>query len=93
MKSILGERNGEPLWRTVLTWGCVAYFLGLPAMALVMGLAHISFMPGTNVAKFLADFHFSVSALVAAMAGLNSFDRRKETLATPETPAPKRKDS
>ncbi len=47
-------------------------------MALVMGLLHIAFMPGTNVAKFLADFHFSVSALVAAMAGLNSFDRHNK---------------
>jgi len=78
----------EPLWRVVLTWGCVGYFLGLPAIAFIMGLAHIGFMPGTNIAKFLSDFHFSVSALVAAMAGLNSFDRFKSATGGNGKPKP-----
>lgn len=68
----------EPLWRTVLNWGCVGYFLGLPALAILIGFAHIEVFPaGSHAPQFLGNFHLSVSALVAAMAGLNSFDKRQ----------------
>jgi TM2 domain-containing membrane protein YozV len=70
----------EPLWRVILNWGLVVYFLGLPAAALIFGLAKIHIdQPGagTHIAQFLANFHLSVSALLAAIAGLNSFDRYK----------------
>jgi hypothetical protein len=67
----------EPYWRTVLNYGSVAYFLGLPALAIFLGFTHIGFAEGTGTAKFLADFHFAVSAIVGALAGLNSFDRHK----------------
>jgi hypothetical protein len=68
-----------PLWRTVLNWGSVIYFLGLPALAIFLGFTHIPFAEGTGseVAKFLGNFHFTVSAIVGALAGLNSFDRYK----------------
>jgi hypothetical protein len=66
-----------PLWRELLNWGSVIYFLGLPALAIFLGFTDFAFAEGTSVPKFLADFHFTVSALVAAMAGLNSFDRYK----------------
>jgi hypothetical protein len=66
----------EPLWRTVLNYGCVFYFLFLPAMAMMLGFIHFHFEP-PGVATFLREFHFSVTALVAAVAGLNSLDRRK----------------
>lgn len=74
--------HSEPLWRQVLNWGLIIYFLGLPALGLILALTRIplDFAHGensTHVAQFLANFHFSVSALVAAMAGLNSFDRYK----------------
>jgi hypothetical protein len=68
----------EPAWRVILNWGVVFYFLGLPLMAIFLGFTHIRMGEGTNIAKFLSDFHFSVSALVAAIAGLNTFDRFKE---------------
>lgn len=73
----------EPLWRQILNWGCVSYFLGLPLMAIFYGITHFSFGDASSpgVAKFLSEFHFSVSALVAAMAGLNSFDRYKVKVA------------
>ena len=68
----------EPLWRTVLNWGAVGYFLGLPAMVIVIGFAHLEMWPaGSHAPQFLGNFHLSVSALVAAMAGLNSFDKYK----------------
>ena len=67
----------EPLWRSILNWGCVVYFLGLPGVALFYGMMRWSFTPGSDIPKFLADFHFAVSALLAAVAGLNSFDRYK----------------
>jgi hypothetical protein len=71
--------NGkEPVWRQFLAWGCVGYFLGLPALAIFMVFAHLQFPPGSNVAKFLSDFHVAVTALVGAIAGLNSFDRYKQ---------------
>lgn len=66
-----------PLWRQVLNWGSVAYFLGLPALAIFLGFTRIPFAEGSEVPKFLADFHFACSALVATMAGLNSFERYK----------------
>jgi hypothetical protein len=68
----------EPLWRLVLNWGCVAYFLGLPALTLLIGFFHLEVFPaGSHAPQFLGNFHLSVSALVAAMAGLNSFDQHK----------------
>jgi hypothetical protein len=68
----------EPYWRVVLNWGCIMYFLGLPAIAILFGLLHVQVFPSESHApQFLANFHLSISALVAAMAGLNSFDRYK----------------
>jgi hypothetical protein len=68
----------EPLWRVILNWGCVVYFLGLPALAILFSLLHIQvFPPDSQAPQFLGNFHLSVSALVAAMAGLNSFDQHK----------------
>ena len=65
------------MWRQILNYGAVIYFLGLPALAIFLGFSHIPFAEGTEVAKFLGNFHFTVSAIVAAIAGLNSFDRYK----------------
>jgi hypothetical protein len=70
-------KSEAPMWREILNWGAVIYFLGLPALAVFLGFTHLPFAEGTEVAKFLGNFHLSVSALVAAMAGLNSFDRYK----------------
>jgi hypothetical protein len=68
----------EPLWRLVLNWGCVFYFLALPALTIFIGFSHIQiFEPGSRAPQFLANFHLTISALVATMAGLNSFDRHK----------------
>ena len=78
IEKVSGGGNEEPLWRSILNWGCVTYFLGLPAIALFYGMTHFQFSPSSpNVPKFLQDFHFAVSALVATIAGLNSFDRYK----------------
>jgi hypothetical protein len=68
----------EPMWRQILNWGCVVYFLGLPGIAIFYGVTHFTFgdPSSSNISNFLRDFHFTVSALVAAIAGLNSFDRR-----------------
>jgi hypothetical protein len=73
----MGTPAKEPYWRTVLNYGSIAYFLGLPALAIFLGFTHIAFAEGTAVPKFLADFHFTVSAIVGALAGLNSFERYK----------------
>lgn len=74
----MDTQQKEPIWRQILNWGCVGYFLGLPAMAIVLGFSHYGFGATTpNVPKFLTEFHFAVSALVATMAGLNSFERYK----------------
>jgi hypothetical protein len=67
----------EPVWRIMLNYGSVIYFLGLPAMGIVIGFAHIDFAVGTQIPQFLKEFHFTVSALVATVAGLNTFERRK----------------
>ena len=70
----------EPFWRTVLNYGSVIYFLGLPAIAIFYGATHYTFGGDTspNAANFLREFHFACTALVMAIAGLNSFDRRNE---------------
>lgn len=80
----------EPVWRQILNWGCVVYFLGLPAIGIFYGATHFTFggESSPNVANFLRDFHFTVSALVAAIAGLNSFDRRTKTNGAPAKPPP-----
>jgi hypothetical protein len=74
----------EPLWRVILNWGCVFWFLSLPALAIFLGFTHISFAEGTEVAKFLGNFHFTVSAIVGALAGLNSFDQYKKNKSSDE---------
>ena len=68
--------QAEPAWRVILNYGCTVYFLGLPAVALIGAFAHFKF-ESENVSKFLTEFHFAVTALVATMAGLNTFDRYK----------------
>jgi hypothetical protein len=68
--------NNEPAWRTVLAWGAVAYFLGLPAIALVGGFLHYEMSP--SIAKFLAEFHMTITALLGAVAGLDSWDRKSQ---------------
>ena len=78
--------SDEPLWRVILNYGCVAYFLGLPAIAIFLGFTHFDFASGTNINTFLREFHFAVTALVAAVAGLNSFDRRKTNGVPPHNP-------
>ena len=76
--------NGkEPVWRVLLNYGCVFYFLGLPALAIVLGFTHHPFGLNsegqmTQIPQFLREFHFAVSALLAAVAGLNSFDRTRQ---------------
>jgi hypothetical protein len=56
------------------------WFLGLPFLVILVGFTHIELFPaGSDAPRFLANFHLSISALVAAMAGLNSFDRYKTT--------------
>ena len=77
--------NGnEPLWRSILNYGCVVYFLGLPALAIFLGFSHFSFGGSTQIPQFLREFHFAVSALLAAVAGLNSYDRSKSHKANGE---------
>jgi hypothetical protein len=68
--------NHQPTWRTILAWGALVYFLGLPAIALVGGFMHYEMEPG--VAKFLAEFHVTITALLGAVAGLDSWDRKNE---------------
>jgi hypothetical protein len=82
------RQEKEPLWRTVLNYGCVFYFLFLPAMAILLGFIHFHFEP-PGVATFLREFHLSVTALVAAVAGLNSLDRRKANGSKKETTEPR----
>ena len=65
-----------PAWRQVLNWGSVFYFLALPALAIFLGFTDIKFEP-EGVPRFLREFHFTVSAIVLAIAGLNSFDRTR----------------
>ena len=45
-------------------------------MAVFLGFTHIEFGP-QGLTTFLREFHFAVTAVVAAVAGLNSFDRRQ----------------
>lgn len=71
------EETKLPLWRDILNWGSIIYFLGLPALAIFLGFSRLSFAEGTKITEFLSSFHFTVSAIVGALAGLNSFDRYK----------------
>jgi hypothetical protein len=68
--------DSEPTWRKVLAWGAVSYFLGLPAIALVGGFLDLEMNAG--VAKFLAEFHVTITALLGAVAGLDSWDRKND---------------
>jgi hypothetical protein len=71
------QQQSTPAWRNVLAWGALTYFLGLPAIAVAGGFLHFEMNP--NVAKFLADFHMTITALLGAVAGLDSWDRRGNT--------------
>lgn len=65
----------EPVWRQVLNWGCVLYFLLIPAIVIV----YITFdLPTVTVERvaFVTKFHIAVTAIIATMLGLNSWDKK-----------------
>lgn len=71
----------EPRWRIALYWGVVIAFFTLPLVVLVLHLAAIftNFDPtGKHIGefKYVFEFHRTLAALVAALAGLNSWDKR-----------------
>jgi len=73
----------EPGWRVLLTWGSVITFFGLPlvffslhVLSLETPWLHLENHLGQGTFSYLAGFYSANTALVAALAGLNSWDKR-----------------
>ena len=75
----------EPRWRTVLCWGAVVTFLGLPFGVCALHLVsdefptYFHFSQHISEYKFIIPYYQSITALVFALAGLNSWDKRLES--------------
>ena len=67
--------NTEPLWKTVLNWGAVVTFFALPLIVLTLQLTGL--FPSKEEAGYLKDLQRNVTVLVAALAGLRSFEQIK----------------
>jgi hypothetical protein len=71
----------EPLWRKVLTWGAVMVFLALPILVLTIHLTSFS-VPNFEMKEHMTEFKYlgvyytTITTLVFALAGLNSWDKR-----------------
>jgi hypothetical protein len=69
--------NGDPLWRRIAYYGVIISFFGLPLVMLAVHLAlwdHKETLLGEF--RYLADFHKVLAALLFAMLGFNSLDKR-----------------
>jgi hypothetical protein len=72
----------EPLWREVLCWGAVITFLTMPLLVFILHIISdeipsFNFSQHISEYKFFVPFFQSITALVFALAGLNSFDRTR----------------
>jgi hypothetical protein len=72
----------EPLWRLVLCWGTVITFLSAPLMVFSLHILSdevpwFHFSQHIKEYTFMTPFFQSITALVFALAGLNSFDRSR----------------
>lgn len=67
------------LWRSILEWGVVIYFLGIPLFYLIIVFTplDVDLAHHPNIRQFITQFHITLTAIVTAMAGLNSWDKRK----------------
>jgi hypothetical protein len=85
----LGERlaaalNGgpEPLWREVAYWGVLLCFFALPIVALILHLSilfgRVRYQEHAGEFNYLWSFHRILAGLLAAMLGLNSWDKHTQ---------------
>lgn len=66
--------NGkEPHWRTVLAWGSVLIFLGVPPALLTLQISDNLNARDVEVAKSMSPMYMAVCGVVASLAGLNTF--------------------
>jgi hypothetical protein len=68
----------DPLWRKVLTWGAVGIFLTLPLFLFGFHLWSLGEGERLKVEEFryIGIFYTTITTLVFALAGLNSWDKR-----------------
>jgi hypothetical protein len=64
----------EPLWRTALNWGTTIYFLLIPGIVILYGVAGLPAIEPARAA-FVSSFHYAITAIVATLVGLNSWDK------------------
>ena len=58
-----------------MNWGVVFYFLFIPAVVMIYITFELPKVDNERIA-FVAHFHYGITALVAAMMGLNSWDKK-----------------
>jgi hypothetical protein len=71
----------DPLWRKILAWGAVGVFLTLPVIVFVFHIwsftvPALALKDHLTEFKYLGVYYTTVTTLVFALAGLNSFDKR-----------------
>ena len=76
---MIGDKS-EPLWRTIANWSVVLTFFSLPLVVLIVHLTividHIDVKAHAGEFAYLWNFHRILAGLLAAMLGLNSWDKR-----------------
>jgi hypothetical protein len=63
--------NGIERWRTVLAWGCVIIFLGMPPLLFFMHATGL--LEGiTENLGYLRSYYYSIAGVLVSLAGLNT---------------------
>ena len=72
--------KGEPLWKTVLIWGCVIMFLTMPVLVMVIQLYALENpkwlsqeLPQSEF-KHLIEFQRALAILVFGLSGLRTWE-------------------
>jgi len=72
--------DGDPLWRVVAYWLVIGSFFSLPMVVLIIHLTVLFEHADVNTYRgqfaYIWNFHKILAGLLAAMLGLNSWDKR-----------------
>lgn len=74
----------EPLWRKILCWGSTLIFLLTPPVILTLQIADHLNARDVEVAKSMSPMYMAISAVMAGLAGLNTFAAIKNGKQTKE---------
>jgi hypothetical protein len=89
--------DGDPLWRRIAYWLVIVSFFSIPLVVLILHLMFVLQMKETyqihrGEFQYIWTFHATLGAMLIAMLGLHSWDKRLNGKTvppqTPQSPPP-----